>query len=136
MNRFGLGVVGIALLLAQQGYAREAMIAQEQGQQSAQDAVPGVEQQLPVLTKRLGLSEEQQAKIRPILQELHDATVKIVEDKSLTQEERMERVRPLRYTTRDAINAVLDAEQQKKFEEYLKEPHPEMHGKLNGSSQN
>jgi hypothetical protein len=58
--------------------------------------VPTVEVQLKVLIEKLDLTGDQQARIRPILQELHDATEKIVQDKSLAREERLAEVRPQR----------------------------------------
>ena len=58
----------------------------------AQNGVPTAEEQMKLLATRLDLSRDQQAKIKPILDELYDATVKLVRDQSLSREERMDQV--------------------------------------------
>jgi Spy/CpxP family protein refolding chaperone len=44
---------------------------------------------MKLLSTRLDLTEDQRQKIRPILDDLHDATVKAVEDEGLSRDERM-----------------------------------------------
>ena len=102
MNRFRYLAITMLIAaltaLAQQTSAGPGGTAKdEHGQRAAQGDVPTVEQQLKVLTEKLDLSGSQQARITPILQELHDAQQKIVEDKSLSREERLAKVRPQRY---------------------------------------
>jgi Spy/CpxP family protein refolding chaperone len=104
----------------------------EHGQRAATGDVPAVEQQLNVPTQRLDLTGEQQARITPILQGLHDATQKIVQDKSLSREERLAQVRPQRYKADKQIREVLSDDQKKKLDQYLQGPHSEMHGSLSG----
>jgi len=65
---------------------------------------------------------------------MDDLQAKLMADATLTQDERMEKIRPARYKAADQIRAVLTDEQKPKFEAYLAGPHPEMHGNLNGSS--
>jgi len=96
--------------------------------------VPAPDQQLSVLTAKLDLTADQRGKIRPILAELDDLQAKLMADATLTQDERMAKIRPARYKAADQIRAVLTDEQKPKFEAYLAGPHPEMHGNLNGSS--
>jgi len=72
------------------------------------------------------------AKITPILRELHDATQKLVQDKSLSREERLAKVRPQRYKADKQIREFLSDDQKKKLDQYLQGPHPEMHGNLSG----
>ena len=76
--------------------------------------VPTVESQLAVLTEKLELTADQQEKVRPILKGLHDATEKLMQDKSLSQEERLAKVRPDRYKADEGIRAELSEEQKKK----------------------
>jgi hypothetical protein len=99
-----------------------------------QDGVPTVEEQLKVLTIKLDLTADQQAMIKPILQELHDATLKVVQDQSLSHEERLARVRPQRYKAHEQIREILNDEQNKKLDQYMQGPHPEMHGNLTGAT--
>ena len=61
-----------------------------------QEGLPTVKGQLSVLSEKLGLSAMQQAKIKPILQQLHEATENIMRDQTLSQEERLAKVRPQR----------------------------------------
>jgi len=107
---------------------------QERGKRGAQDDVPTVETQLKVLTEKLDLTGDQQAKIKPILEELRDATQKLVQDKSLSREERLAKVRPQRYKADKQIREILTDDQKRKLDQYLQGPHPEMHGKLSGTT--
>ena len=97
-----------------------------------QPGVPAVGDQLKVLTAKLDLTADQQAKMTPILEHLHDVTAKLVEDKSLTEEQRLDKVRPVRFQTRDQMRAILTDDQKKKLDQYLQGPHNEMHGELTG----
>jgi len=101
--------------------------------QRAQGEVPSVALQLKVLTEKLDLTADQQARITPILQRLHEITQKIVDDQSLTQDQRLEQIRPWRYKANDHIRSFLSDDQKKKLDDYLEGPHPEMHGSLTGS---
>jgi Spy/CpxP family protein refolding chaperone len=136
MNRLlAIGTILIVALTApaQQTTTRPSSTDKEEhGQRSAQDSVPTVETQLKVLTEKLDLTANQQAKVKAILQELHDATLKLVRDKSLSHEERLARVRPQRYKANEQIREFLSDDQKKKLDQYLQGPHSEMHGNLTG----
>jgi len=106
----------------------------EQGKPSMQDDVPAVDPQLKFLAATLDLTDEQQATIKPILQGVYDATVKISQDQSLSREERLARVRPFRMKAHDQIREILNDEQKKKLEQYMQGPHSEMHGNLSGAT--
>ena len=98
----------------------------------AQDSLPTVEEQLKVLKEKLGLSAKQQAKVRPILQQLHDATENVMQDQSLSREQRLAKVRPQRRMADKKMRAILSDEQGKKLDQYEQGPHGEMHGTLSG----
>jgi hypothetical protein len=140
MTRFHLLAFGTILIFALNVPAQQAATAPAsadksgQGQPSMQDDVPSADDQLKVLTIKLDLTGDQQAKIKQILQGVHDATVKISQDESLSREERLARVRPFRYNARDQIRELLDDEQKKKLDVYMQGPHPEMHGNLSGAT--
>ena len=139
MNRIRSWTIVTLLLLAANTIARpvsfvSAVVVQdEKGQRAVQNDLPPVEQQLKVLTGKLELTEDQQGKIKPILQDLHDATLKLMQDASLSQEERLTRIRPVRYQTRDRMREVLNDDQKKKLDDYLQGPHSDMHGTLTGN---
>ena len=94
--------------------------------------MPTVEEQLKVLTEKLNLTGDQQAQIKPILRELHDATQKLMLDKSLS---RLAKVRPQREKADKRIRAVLNQDQKQKLDQYEQGPHSEMHGNLHGTTQ-
>ena len=106
----------------------------QQGQRGAQDDVPMVGQMLNVLTLKLDLTAEQQARITPILQKLHDIQQTLVQDKSLSREERLAKLRPHRYKADKEIREILTDNQKGKLDQYLQGPHPEMHGSLSGAT--
>jgi periplasmic protein CpxP/Spy len=74
------------------------------------------------LSKELNLTEEQKAKVKPILEDQEKQMHAIHEDNSLSQEQRHEKMMQLHETTHSQINAILTPDQQKKFAE-LKEQH-------------
>jgi hypothetical protein len=138
MNRFHSLAFGTILMFALTVPAQQAATGPGsadkggQGHAGAQDEVPTADDQLKVLTAKLDLTDDQQAKIKPILQDLHDATMKITQDQSLSREERLSMVRPLRYKAHDRISEILNEGQKKKFEQYMQGPHAGMHGNLSG----
>lgn len=140
MNRFRLLAIGTMLIIALTAPAQQTATGpsgtgkDEHGQGAAQGDVPTVEQQLKVLTEKLDLTGDQQARITPVLQELHDATQKVVQNKRLSREERLAKVRPQREKADKRIRAVLNEDQKKKLDQYEQGPHSEMHGNLSGTT--
>jgi Spy/CpxP family protein refolding chaperone len=140
MNRFRFLAIGTILMFALAAPAQQSATGpapndkEEHAQRAAQDGVPTVESQLKVLTEKLDLTGDQQSRIKPILQELHDATQKIVQDKTLSHEERLAKVRPQRYKADKQIREFLSDDQKKKLDQYLQGPHSEMHGNLSGAT--
>lgn len=134
MNRTQCSVAASLLLLTLAAVAPPASPAALAPAQNEQTDAPTPDRQLTVLTAKLDLTADQQGKIRPILTQLDDMQAKLMADATLTQEERLEKIRPARYKAADQIRAVLTDEQKPKFEAYLAGRHPEMHGNLNGSS--
>lgn len=138
MNRYRLFTMGAILIVVLAAHAQQTKTSANAPAKgvSAEDAgLPSVDAQLAVLSEKLNLSDDQQKKIRPILKELHEATEKLLQDKSLSQEERLAKVRPQRYKADSDIRAVLSDEQKKKLDQYLQGPHREMHGSLTGTAQ-
>ena len=140
MNRFQSLALGTTLIFALHVPAQQTATApgstskSGQGQPAMQDDLPSADDQLKILTIKLDLTDDQQAKIKPILEDLHDATVKISQDQSLSREDRLAEVRPLRYKAHERILAVLNDEQKKKLEQYMQGSHADMHGNLSGAT--
>ena len=140
MNRHRYFAIGAMLIAAAAAPAQQTTAGtgrtdkDEHGQHTAQDNLPTVEQQLKVLTEKLDLNGDQQARIKPIVQELHDATQKLLQDKSLSREERLARARPQHYKADKQIREILSDDQKKKLDQYERGPHPEVHGDLGGKA--
>jgi len=135
MNRIRSLAIGAILMFALAMLAQQNTSKPGSAAKAAHDGgMPTVDEQLKVLTEKLDLTGDQQAKVKPILQDLHDATVKLMQDKRLSHEERLARVRPRRYKANDQIRELLSDEQKKKLDLYLQGPHPEMHGNLTGTT--
>jgi hypothetical protein len=127
---------------AQSGQGHDDTMQQGSGQGVGQGhgrdtghGMPTVEEQLNVLTEKLSLTGDQRAKVKPILQELHDVTQKLTKDESLSRQERLDRVRPLRQNADKKIREMLNDDQKKKLDQYEHGPHAEMHGNLHGGTQ-
>lgn len=100
------------------------------------DSLPAALEQLKLLSGKLDLTAEQRIKINPIMQQLHDATLSIMQDQTLSRDQRLDKVRPQRLLADKKIREILSAEQKRKLDEYEAGPHPEMHGTLSGPPKN
>ena len=92
--------------------------------------VPAAEVQLKFLAKELDLNSQQQEKMNPILQELHDSTMKLVQEPKMPHHEYVSKLRDARYGADKKIRAILTDEQKKKLDQVEQEPHPELHGNV------
>ena len=135
MNRICLIAIGSMLLIG------PAMLAQQTAQTggpakgAAQSlGLPDVGDQLKVLTQKLDLSADQQPKVKTILQELHDASLRLVQNENISEDELLSKVRPLRMNADKKIREILTDDQRKKLDLYLQGPHSEMHGNLHGAT--
>ena len=135
MNRqwAGLLVIGAILMLARTTAARQTTAGAKDAGSSEIAGVPSAASQLKFLTEKLGLTGDQQEKIKPILAELHEATVSIVEDKDVSQDKQLEKVHALRLNADAKIRTILTEDQKKTLDQLEQEPHPELHGNLSGA---
>src|SRR5579864_809748 len=136
MNRIRLVAIGTILILTSIAVAQQTTTttADSTAVSAAQPAVPTPEAQLKILTGKLDLTSDQEDKIKSILQDLYDATMKIVQDKTLSHEERLAKVRPHRYAADKRIREILNDAQKRKLDLYEQGPHSEMHGDLRGAN--
>jgi hypothetical protein len=133
MNRLRLDVIGALLIsalamLGPQAVAIPATIG------ANDSSMPTVEEQLRVLTEKLDLTTTQRPQVRLVLQKLHDATERLIQDQNLSREQCLAKVRPKRQQADRNIRALLNGEQKKKLDQYLAGPHGEMHGGLSGAT--
>ncbi len=75
------------------------------------------EERLDRLSKELKLTDDQKEKIKPILQNESDQMKSLRDDTSMSREDRRAKVMDLRQKTDEGIKAVLNPDQQKKYDE-------------------
>ncbi len=100
----------------------------QSGQQSDQQSAPGmgrhmgrrhmptVDDQLKHLSKKLNLSDDQQAKLKPILEDQRKQMDEIRNDSSLSREDRFSKMQEARQGSDTQIKSVLNEDQQKTFD--------------------
>ena len=132
MNRIRLFVIGGMLMFAPVMPAQQTATEPGRPLKGAVLAadLPDVGNQLKVLTERLNLTADQQPKVKTILQELHDATQRIMQDKTVSRDQLLDKVRPLRMQANNQLRQILGDDQKKKLDQYLQGQHPDMHGAL------
>ena len=69
-----------------------------------------------MLTKRLNLTSDQQAKVLDILKSEQSQMESLHSDSSLSQQDRHSKMMDIHKTSDDQIRALLDPDQQKKFD--------------------
>ena len=79
--------------------------------------MPTAEQRLQRMTQALSLTDDQQQKIKPILENESTQMQTLRADTSLSQEDRMAKMKQIRETTSSEINPILNEDQQKKYAE-------------------
>ena len=83
--------------------------------------MPTVDDQLKHLTKKLNLSDDQQAKLKPILEDQRKQMDGIRNDSSLSREDRFSKMQEIRQSSDTQIKSVLNDDQQKNFDEMREE---------------
>jgi Spy/CpxP family protein refolding chaperone len=135
MDRIRVLAIGSMLLAPPAMLGQQTAPSSESAKGAGQAVVlPDVGGQLKVLTRKLDLSVDQQPKVKSILQELYDASLKLMQDESASREELLNRIRPLRMNADKKVREILSDDQKKKLDQYLQGPHSEMHGNLSGAT--
>ena len=99
----------------------------QESQTPTPDKHPGLhheesaDQHLQMLSEKLNLTDDQKAKLRPILQDQMLQMKAVREDSSLSEEQKRAKMKSIHESSHDQINAVLTPEQQAKFEQMRKE---------------
>ena len=76
-----------------------------------------VDQHLQMLSEKLNLTDDQKAKLKPILQDQMQQMKAVHTDSSLSPEQKESKMKSIHESIHDQINAVLTPEQQAKFKE-------------------
>lgn len=82
--------------------------------------MPSVEDQLKDLTAKLNLSDDQQSKIKSVLEDQQQQMQAEKTDNSLSREDRLSNVRRIRHTANSKIRDLLNDEQKVKFDQMQK----------------
>jgi len=117
-KRFAIYVVLLSVFLAAPGFGQRGGHGGWSGGQGRQQP-PSVDDQLKTLTKQLQLTDDQQPKVRDILQNRHDQIQQVMQDTSTPRAEKWSKMREIHETTNGKIRALLTDDQKKKFDDYL-----------------
>ena len=85
-----------------------------------------VDDQIKHLSKKLNLTGDQQAKLKPILEDQRKQMEQIHNDSSLSREDRFSKMQALRQSSDTQIKSVLTEEQQKNFDKMRAEQQDRM----------
>jgi len=130
-------VVRTALLLLAVSLPTGAAFAQNPppGDQPGQRrGMPSVDDQLKNLTERLTLTDDQQAKIKPILEDQRTQMQALMKDDSLSQDDRRAKGRSIRESTDTKIRDVLTDDQKKKYDAWQQEMRDRMRQRQGGEN--
>jgi periplasmic protein CpxP/Spy len=127
---FGLNTTA---LFAQQdqSQAQDQSQDQSQGQQGGHRGM-NADRQLEHLTRVLNLTSDQQAQIKPILQDRDQKMQALWQDPSTDQQDKRSQMRSIRQNSNVQIEAVLTDQQKQQFEQMQQH----MHGHRGGMNQN
>lgn len=113
--------------------------AQPQGEgQHAQHGrgMPSVDDQVKMLSQRLNLTEDEQAKIKPILEDQHTQMQGLMKDSSLSPADRRDKAMSIHDQTHAKIRDVLTDDQKKKFDAMQTEMREHMQHHPSGQGEN
>ena len=109
-----------------------APAAQDHSAMSGHAMTP--ESRLKMLTEKLDLTEDQQAKLKPILEDQSTQMKTLHDDTSLAPEDKRAKMKELHESSTEKINAVLTPDQQSKWKQ-MKQEMMERHKEMKGQGQ-
>lgn len=144
MNRIRLFAVGMTVMFALITVAQQAdtqadrpaedAAKNEKSQDIENSGVPALERHLKMLTEKLELTGDQQTKARPILQEMHDGMQKVMQNKSMSNDERTRKLRTCHLKVDKKMREILNDDQKKKLDQLEQEAHMGLHDNVNGGT--
>jgi Spy/CpxP family protein refolding chaperone len=124
MDRIRILTIGTVLMFALTTVAQQTTTSQDQqSQQGAQAGATAAEQHLKMLTEKLDLTSDQQAKAKPMIEQMLDTRQKILQDGSMSSEERSEQLRALHQKADKQLREILNDDQKKKLDQLEQERH-------------
>jgi len=103
----------------------------EEGQRHA---MRSVDERLQHMTKMLNLSDDQQAKLRPILQQQQDQVASLKQNTSMSQQDRHAKFQQIHQDTQQKIRGLLNDDQKAKFDQ-MQDRHKGHMGKQGGQGE-
>jgi Spy/CpxP family protein refolding chaperone len=139
-RQFSIAVLPLAfaaglIVVGQTSHAMQtAPAAQEHGAMGGPAmAAMTPEGRLKMLTEKLNLTEDQQAKLKPILEDQSKQMKALHDDASLAPADKHAKMKELHESSTEKINAVLTADQQTKWKQMkqeMMEKHKDMKGQM------
>lgn len=105
--------------------------AGETGAKGQHHGMPTVDERVQHMTKALNLSDDQQAKVKSILENQQSQAAGLRQDASLSQQDRRAKFMQIHQATQQSIRDVLNDDQKAKFEQ-MQARHKEHMGKQSG----
>ena len=127
MNKLRNGAFVFLFLCGLSAYALQG--GQGRGPMSPADQVKD-------LTEKLSLTEDQQGKIKTILEDTRDQMQKLRADESMSQEDKRTKAQALREAANGKIRDLLTDDQKKKFDQMEQERRDRMKQRQQGGGEN
>ena len=109
-------------ILTPEQQVKLAEVKEETKQAAKEDITQVVQKRMMAMNERLGLTDEQRKTIGTIIEKELKETVALKNDETLSKEQKLEKIKTIRQTSREEIKKVLTPEQQTKFEEQKEKP--------------
>jgi periplasmic protein CpxP/Spy len=156
-RRHFAGIISTSLVLAILGlgcglgaaFGQDAQSSQDQSHPSQESGQPmgghmhgrggmmmDPNHQLKHLSKRLNLSDDQQTKIKPILEDQQKQMQQLWSDNALSRQDRFSKMRDIRENSDAQIKNVLNEDQQKQFDKMREEQRSRMRERMGGNQPN
>jgi Spy/CpxP family protein refolding chaperone len=123
MNRFRFLACAVLCAGLTAAYAQQSSPASNPPDPAAVAVAP-VDRHLAMLSEKLELTIDQQEKVRPILQRMHDNSQAAANDESISSQERHERMHAEMMKADREVRVLLTDEQKKKLDVLEQQMHP------------
>jgi Spy/CpxP family protein refolding chaperone len=100
----------------------------------ARGQMPSVDDQVKRMAKQLSLNDDQQQKLKPILEDQRQQMQQLRNDSSLSQDEKFNKMRDVHEKASSQIKALLNEDQQKKFDEMQQKHRERWESRRGGAS--
>jgi hypothetical protein len=90
--------------------------AATQSQSPSSAGRPSIDDQVQSLSQQLNLSADQQAKVKTALENQHTQAMNVVQDNSMSRDDKIQKIHTIRQGTIDKVRTALNDDQKKKFD--------------------